>query len=190
MPADLIHLVRHGEVHNPEKILYGRLPDYHLSERGRAQAQAVAVGHQRGAHHLAARLQRLRQAEGEGQFVGCFLFVDSAPGGDHVRLDPQFAGTVGEIIGIDPDAVAADQPWSERQEVPLRARRLQHLIGALDAELDAHVAGFEARIVEDIGRGIAAPAIDEAVGNVGGILGDYGNFNMPRTIGVDASLKF
>ena len=34
--------MRHGEVHNPDKILYGRLPDYHLSERGRAQAQAVA----------------------------------------------------------------------------------------------------------------------------------------------------
>lgn len=38
----IIHVMRHGEVHNPEGILYGRLPDYHLSERGRAQAQAVA----------------------------------------------------------------------------------------------------------------------------------------------------
>jgi broad specificity phosphatase PhoE len=34
--------MRHGEVHNPEGILYGRLPEYHLSERGRAQAQSVA----------------------------------------------------------------------------------------------------------------------------------------------------
>ena len=38
----IVHVMRHGEVHNPDKILYGRLPDYHLSERGRAQAQAVA----------------------------------------------------------------------------------------------------------------------------------------------------
>jgi broad specificity phosphatase PhoE len=38
----IVHVMRHGEVHNPEKILYGRLPDYHLSERGQAQAQAVA----------------------------------------------------------------------------------------------------------------------------------------------------
>ena len=37
-----VHVMRHGEVHNPEGILYGRLPDYHLSERGRAQAQRVA----------------------------------------------------------------------------------------------------------------------------------------------------
>ncbi|WP_296676476.1 TonB-dependent receptor [Novosphingobium sp.] len=28
------------------------------------------------------------------------------------------------------------------------------------------------------------------VGNVGGIMGDYGNFNMPRTFGVDAALRF
>ena len=34
--------MRHGEVHNPERILYGRLPGYHLSDRGRRQAQAVA----------------------------------------------------------------------------------------------------------------------------------------------------
>ncbi|WP_129665463.1 histidine phosphatase family protein [Phytoactinopolyspora endophytica] len=37
-----IHLLRHGEVHNPGKVLYGRLPDYHLSERGRAMAQRIA----------------------------------------------------------------------------------------------------------------------------------------------------
>ncbi|QZY46981.1 histidine phosphatase family protein [Mycolicibacterium austroafricanum] len=38
----VVHVMRHGEVHNPEKILYGRLADYHLSERGQAQAHAVA----------------------------------------------------------------------------------------------------------------------------------------------------
>lgn len=37
-----LHLVRHGEVHNPERVLYGRLPDYHLSEAGRAMARAAA----------------------------------------------------------------------------------------------------------------------------------------------------
>ena len=38
----IVNVMRHGEVHNPAGILYGRLPDYHLSERGRAQAQSVA----------------------------------------------------------------------------------------------------------------------------------------------------
>jgi broad specificity phosphatase PhoE len=42
VPADLIHLVRHGEVFNPTGVLYGRLPEFHLSELGRRMAQAAA----------------------------------------------------------------------------------------------------------------------------------------------------
>jgi broad specificity phosphatase PhoE len=42
VPASLIHLVRHGEVHNPTGVLYGRLPGYHLSELGHAMAAAAA----------------------------------------------------------------------------------------------------------------------------------------------------
>jgi broad specificity phosphatase PhoE len=38
----VVHLLRHGEVHNPQKLLYGRLPGYHLSDRGRDQADLVA----------------------------------------------------------------------------------------------------------------------------------------------------
>jgi broad specificity phosphatase PhoE len=38
----IVHLLRHGEVHNPEKILYGRLPGYHLSEVGRKMADRAA----------------------------------------------------------------------------------------------------------------------------------------------------
>jgi broad specificity phosphatase PhoE len=37
-----VHLVRHGEVYNPDGVLYGRLAEFHLSEKGRAQAAAVA----------------------------------------------------------------------------------------------------------------------------------------------------
>ena len=37
-----VHVVRHGEVHNPEGVLYGRLPDYHLSELGQAMAERIA----------------------------------------------------------------------------------------------------------------------------------------------------
>lgn len=38
-----VHLLRHGEVHNPQRVLYGRLPDYHLSEDGRRMAETVAA---------------------------------------------------------------------------------------------------------------------------------------------------
>ena len=38
----IVHLVRHGEVDNPAGLLYGRLPDYHLSELGIQMAERVA----------------------------------------------------------------------------------------------------------------------------------------------------
>ncbi len=37
-----VHLVRHGEVFNPGGVLYGRLPGFHLSDRGREMAEKVA----------------------------------------------------------------------------------------------------------------------------------------------------
>lgn len=37
-----VHVVRHGEVHNPTGVLYGRLPGFRLSDNGAAQAAAVA----------------------------------------------------------------------------------------------------------------------------------------------------
>lgn len=44
----VVHLMRHGEVENPAKILYGRLPGFHLSALGAQMADMVA-------HQLAGR---------------------------------------------------------------------------------------------------------------------------------------
>jgi broad specificity phosphatase PhoE len=38
----VVHMLRHGEVHNPTKVLYGRLPGYRLSELGERMAQVAA----------------------------------------------------------------------------------------------------------------------------------------------------
>jgi broad specificity phosphatase PhoE len=38
----IVHLLRHGEVDNPLKVLYGRLPGYHLSPLGRKMAERIA----------------------------------------------------------------------------------------------------------------------------------------------------
>jgi broad specificity phosphatase PhoE len=39
----IVHLVRHGEVDNPQGVYYGRLPGFHLSANGRQQAGAAAA---------------------------------------------------------------------------------------------------------------------------------------------------
>jgi len=39
--SSTVHVIRHGEVENPKKILYGRQPGWRLSERGQAMAQVI-----------------------------------------------------------------------------------------------------------------------------------------------------
>jgi len=40
--SSIVHVIRHGEVENPEKILYGRQPGWRLSQRGEEMAQVIA----------------------------------------------------------------------------------------------------------------------------------------------------
>ena len=40
--STIVHLMRQGEVHNPEGVLYGRRSGYHLSDLGRKMADKVA----------------------------------------------------------------------------------------------------------------------------------------------------
>lgn len=43
MTTTTVHLLRHGEVHNPSGILYGRLDGFGLSDRGRRMAERLAA---------------------------------------------------------------------------------------------------------------------------------------------------
>lgn len=64
MTADLLHLVRHGEVENPDGILYGRLPNFGLSARGHRMA-ALAAESLRGrpvSSLFASPLQRAQES--------------------------------------------------------------------------------------------------------------------------------
>lgn len=38
-----LHLIRHGEVLNPDRLVYADLAGFHLGERGRAEAAAIAA---------------------------------------------------------------------------------------------------------------------------------------------------
>lgn len=58
-----VHLLRHGEVHNPAKVLYGRLPGYVLSDLGHemaARAGAALANHDVAAV-ISSPLERAQQ---------------------------------------------------------------------------------------------------------------------------------
>jgi len=66
-----VHLLRHGEVYNPEHVLYGRLAGFSLSARGLAMAERVAevltavpAGRARVGLVASSPLQRARETAG------------------------------------------------------------------------------------------------------------------------------
>lgn len=63
MSRTVVHLLRHGDVHNPGRILYGRLPGFRLSEIGIRQAEQVAahLGDHDVVYVVASPLQRAQQ---------------------------------------------------------------------------------------------------------------------------------
>ena len=63
MSETIVHLMRHGEVHNPDGVLYGRMAGFHLSDLGRQMAHKVAdtVGDRDITHLVASPLERARE---------------------------------------------------------------------------------------------------------------------------------
>jgi broad specificity phosphatase PhoE len=75
----VVHVLRHGEVHNPDKILYGRLPGFRLSELGgqMAKAAAQAVAERDIAFVVASPLERAQEtAEPIAAQFGLSVAVD------------------------------------------------------------------------------------------------------------------
>jgi broad specificity phosphatase PhoE len=64
--STVVHLLRHGEVHNPSGVLYGTMAGYHLSELGRAMAQRVAdtLGDRDITRIVSSPLERARETAG------------------------------------------------------------------------------------------------------------------------------
>ena len=88
----VVHLLRHGKVHNPDGILYGRLPGYRLSASGTEMAVAAAValdGHD--VRYLAASsLLRAQQTAGAiAERTGLPITTDDRL----IEADNDFAGT-------------------------------------------------------------------------------------------------
>jgi broad specificity phosphatase PhoE len=62
-PDTVVHLLRHGEVHNPEGVLYGRRDGFHLSDLGAQMAERVAgaTEHRDIVHLRSSPLERAQE---------------------------------------------------------------------------------------------------------------------------------
>lgn len=74
-----VHLMRHGEVHNPAGVLYGRLVGYNLSELGHEMAATVAesLRDHDVTHVVASPLERAQQtAQPMADILGLDIHTD------------------------------------------------------------------------------------------------------------------
>lgn len=91
MSKTIVHLLRHGEVYNPQGILYGRASGYFLSDRGLAMADRVAerIGERDITHVVSSPLERAQQtAAPTAKARGVDILIDDRV----IESDNVFAG--------------------------------------------------------------------------------------------------
>lgn len=79
MTVTTVHMLRHGEVHNPDHVMYGRLPGYNLSPSGRRMAERVAkaVSDRDIVHLVSSPLERARQTSAPlAEALGLSVHID------------------------------------------------------------------------------------------------------------------
>lgn len=103
----IVHLMRHGEVHNPEGVLYGRLADYHLSDLGVQMAERVAESLTgRDVTHLVA--SPLERAQETAQPSAKALKLDITTDPRVIEAGNRFEG---RTFGVGDGALKRPQNW-------------------------------------------------------------------------------
>lgn len=109
MPASLVHLVRHGEVHNPDGVLYGRLPGYHLSELGEKMARSAAVAvKESGSNVTALVASPLERAQESAQPFSEIFGLDIRTDGRLIEPTNKFEGRTFEF---GPQVILRPRSW-------------------------------------------------------------------------------
>ena len=158
----VVHLLRHGEVHNPDKVLYGRLPGFRLSELGEQMAvrAADALADRDVTVVISSPLERAQQtaapvAERHGLRVGIddrIIEADNVFEGQRVGVGdgvlkhpsawrhlynpftPSWGEPYVEVAGRMRAAVAAARNGARGHEAVLVSHQLPVWVARLDAE--------------------------------------------------------
>jgi broad specificity phosphatase PhoE len=110
MAVTVLNFVRHGKVENPGKVVYERLPGFHLSDLGRRQAQATA-----------------EWVAGQPQIVRSAAFFSSPLDRtmDTARLVQQAVNQQREKDGLEPLAIQTDERLLEAKNI-YAGQRVNH----------------------------------------------------------------
>ena len=107
MSRTTVHLLRHGEVHNPEGVLYGRLPHFRLSKDG-LQMACDAADALRGRDVAAVVASPLQRAQ---ETAGPIAAVFDLPIGTDERLLESENVFEGKAFGVGDGALKRPANW-------------------------------------------------------------------------------
>lgn len=104
----IVHLMRHGEVHNPLGVLYGRIAGYNLSDLGHEMAETVAQDFlkERDITHLVSSpLERAQEtAQPTAKILGLPIVTDDRV----IEADNKFEGLT---VGVGDGAFSKPKYW-------------------------------------------------------------------------------
>jgi broad specificity phosphatase PhoE len=147
-PRTVVHLIRHGEVANPTGVLYGRLPDFHLSDLGREMAARLAdwSDGRDVAHLVSSPLERARETMAPiAERTGLEVTIDDRV----IEASNLFEG---RVFGVGDGALRRPQVWWMLRN-PMRPswgepyRGIADRMHAAMADARDRAAGHEAVIV-------------------------------------------
>ncbi|NMR18782.1 histidine phosphatase family protein [Cellulomonas fimi] len=148
MVATTVHLMRHGEVHNPTGLLYGRLPGYGLSERGRQMADRVA-DHVRGRDITVLVASPLQRAQETAAPIAAALGLDIMTDERILEAENKFQGLT---FGVGDGSLRHPRHWPLLVN-PLRpswgepyTAQVDRMLAAIRSARDA-AGGHEALLV-------------------------------------------
>jgi broad specificity phosphatase PhoE len=141
----VVHLLRHGEVYNPDGVLYGRLPGFALSNRGERQAKLVAefLAGRDVRQVVASPLQRAQQTASP---IGATFRLDVATDDRLIEAGNRFEGLK---VSVGDGALSSPHHWPKLWN-PFRPSwgepylRIAHRMLAAVHRARAQVAGAEA----------------------------------------------
>ncbi|WP_219472068.1 histidine phosphatase family protein [Nonomuraea rhizosphaerae] len=141
----VVHLMRHGEVHNPKGILYGRLPGYHLSATGQLMAETVAKALE-GRDVVALWSSPLERAQESAAPLAALLELDVRTDDRLIEAANMLQGrTVGRGLSLFRDPKNYRYFWnplrpSWGEPYPVIVGRMRSIINEVRAEVRGHEA--------------------------------------------------
>ena len=134
----VVHLVRHGHVHNPEGVLYGRLPEFRLSEAGERMAEATARSFAESGRDIARIVSSpLLRAQQTAAVIGAALGLPVETDDRLIEADNVWEGKrIRPIarLALDPRTLwRVRNPWRPSWGEPYAGQRDRMTAAVLDA---------------------------------------------------------